>query len=75
MSLSNRDHALQNLTPPLEYPFSDEEFADRLSRIRNQMAVDKLDVLFLTSPEAINWVSGYQCEWYQAQSPKACRRC
>ena len=71
MSLSYRDNAIQNLTPDLEYPFSDEEFADRLTRIRKQMAAENIDLLFLTSPEAINWVSGYQCEWYQAQSPKA----
>ena len=71
MSLSYRDNAIQNLTPDLEYPFSDEEFAGRLTRIRKQMAAENIDLLFLTSPEAINWVSGYQCEWYQAQSPKA----
>lgn len=71
MSLSYRDDTMQNCVPNQEQPFSREEYQDRLRRIREQMAAENLDVLFLTSPEAMNWVSGYQCEWYQAQSPKA----
>ena len=71
MSLSYRDDAMQNLVPDLEHPFSRDEYQNRLSRIRERMAVENVDLLFLTSPEAMNWVSGYQCEWYQAQSPKA----
>ena len=34
------------------------------------MQADGVECLFLTSPEAMFWVSGYQCEWYQAQSPR-----
>ncbi|NQV43814.1 MAG: aminopeptidase P family protein [Rhodospirillales bacterium] len=71
MSLSYRDDAMQNLVPDLEHPFTREEYQSRLGRIREQMAVQNIDLLFLTSPEAMNWVSGYQCEWYQAQSPMA----
>ncbi len=71
MSMSYRDDSMQNCVPDLEYPFSDEEYSHRLTRIRKQMAAENIDLLFLTSPEAMNWVSGYQCEWYQAQSPKA----
>jgi Xaa-Pro aminopeptidase len=62
---------MQQRLPDLEYPFSDEEYSDRLTRIRKQMAAENIDLLFLTSPEAMIWISGYQCEWYQAQSPKA----
>ncbi len=71
MSLSYRDDTMQNCVPDLEHPFSHEEYSHRLIRIRKQMAAENIDLLFLTSPEAMNWVSGYQCEWYQAQSPKA----
>lgn len=71
MSLSYRDDTMQNCVPNLEQPFSREEYQGRLRRIREKMASENIDVLFLTSPEAMNWVSGYQCEWYQAQSPKA----
>lgn len=71
MSLSYRDDAMQNLVPDIEHPFTREEYRTRLERIRERMAVENIDLLFLTSPEAMNWVSGYQCEWYQAQSPRA----
>jgi Xaa-Pro aminopeptidase len=53
-----------------EPAFPPAEYAARLQRIRERLAHDGIDCLFLTSPEAMNWVSGYQCEWYQAQSPR-----
>jgi Xaa-Pro aminopeptidase len=68
--LSNRDDAFRNCHPDVELAFPEEEFQARLHRIRQRMAQDKLDVLFLTAPESTNYVSGYQAEWYQAQSPK-----
>ena len=52
-----------------EPAFPEAEYAVRLARIRERMQADGVDCLFLTSPEAMFWVSGYQCEWYQAQSP------
>ena len=35
------------------------------------MVAAKIDVLFLSSPESIAYVSGFRAEWYQAQGPKA----
>jgi len=35
------------------------------------MARKKIDVLFLSSPESLFYISGYASEWYQAQSPNA----
>lgn len=67
----NRDIALHQITPPLELGFSIGEYRDRLVRIRQRMAKDKIDLLYLTAPESLCYVSGYQAEWYQAQSPKA----
>ncbi len=32
------------------------------------MEREGVDLLFLTSPESLYYVSGFQCEWYQAQS-------
>ena len=52
-----------------EVPFSEEEFAGRLRRIRAAMAAARIDCLFLTSPESLYYVSGYQCMWYQTESP------
>ena len=52
-----------------EVPFSEEEFAGRLQRIRAAMAAAGIDCLFLTSPASLYYVSGYQCMWYQTESP------
>ena len=68
--MSHRDNTMTHCTPDLEHPFPREEYQARLTRIRERMSRESIDLLFLTSPEAMNYVSGFQCEWYQAQSPK-----
>lgn len=35
------------------------------------MDADGIDLLYLSAPESLCYVSGYTCEWYQAQSPKS----
>jgi Xaa-Pro aminopeptidase len=65
-----RDEVYFSSEPERELPFPPEEFAGRLSRIRRGMAEAGIDTLWLTAPESMNYVSGYQCEWYQAQSPR-----
>ena len=52
-----------------EVPFDETEFAGRLRRIRAAMARARIDCLFLTSPESLYYASGYQCMWYQTESP------
>lgn len=54
-----------------EAPFPEVEFRDRLQRIRRAMDAAGIDLLFLMSPESMFYVSGFQCEWYQAQSGRA----
>ena len=54
----------------MEVPFTRDEYRDRLQRIRTRMAQDEIDLLYLTAPESMYYVSGYTCEWYQAQGPK-----
>ncbi|MDX1400349.1 MAG: Xaa-Pro peptidase family protein, partial [Kiloniellales bacterium] len=66
----NRDLALEECQPELELAFSTQEFDQRLERIRMRMEKDGIDLLWLTAPESLYYVSGYKCEWYQAQSPK-----
>ena len=63
--------ALEQAPLHKEIPFSDEEFQHRWHRIRQAMSKQDIDLLFLTSPEAIYYVSGFQSEWYQAQSGRA----
>jgi len=67
---NHRANVLEHCHPPLDVPFSREEYRDRLAKIRARMAADEIDVLYLTAPESLFYVSGYTCEWYQAQSPK-----
>jgi len=66
----NRDLVLEQCNPAMELGFSAEEYKARLQAIRERMAADKIDLLWLMAPESLYYVSGYTCEWYQAQSPK-----
>lgn len=65
-----RDDVYFNSRPENEAPFSAQEFADRLARLRRKMADARIDMLYLMAPESMYYLSGYQAEWYQAQSPQ-----
>ncbi len=65
-----RDLVLAQCNPDKELGFSIEEFASRLQAIRKRMAAGRIDLLWLMAPESLYSVSGYTCEWYQAQSPR-----
>ena len=64
-----RDEVYFDSHPENEAPFTAEEFASRLERVRRKMAESKVDMLYLMAPESMYYLSGYQAEWYQAQSP------
>ena len=66
----NRDQALNECQPDMELAFSVAEYKERLARVRQRMERDGIDVLWLMAPESLYYISGYKCEWYQAQSPK-----
>ena len=68
---ANFTAALRDAQNHKELPFPEEEFRGRQARLRQAMAGAKVDLLFLTSPEAIYYLTGFQCEWYQAQSGRA----
>jgi len=68
---ANYARALAQAPAYNEAPFPEEEFRDRLARVRAAMAGAKVDLLFLTSPEAVHYLTGFSCEWYQAQSGRA----
>ena len=67
----NFQTALEQAPLHKEVPFPAEEFHNRWRNIRQAMAREEIDLLFLSSPEAIYYVSGFQGEWYQAQSGRA----
>ena len=64
-----RDEVYFKSQPENEAPFSALEFAGRLDRLRRRMAAAGIDMLYLMAPESMYYLSGYQAEWYQAQSP------
>ncbi len=71
MSMSHKERTLKYLRPEAETVFPVDEYRRRLDRVRREMAAAGVDVLYLTSPEAICYLSGFRAEWYQAQGPKA----
>ncbi len=68
--LSNKELFVKHCAPEMEAPFSLAEYGERLRRVREAMTRQKIDLLYLSSPESLCYLSGYQAEWYQAQSPK-----
>lgn len=67
----NHAYALARAHEHKETPFPDAEFAERLRRVRQAMTSAGIDVLFATAPESIYYLTGFQCEWYQAQSGRS----
>ena len=68
--ISNKQRTLQFCRPEPEISFSIAEYQQRLVNVRKAMAKAKLDLLFLSSPESLCYLSGYKAEWYQAFGPK-----
>ena len=67
--MSNQDYITSHCIPEPEVPISKEEFAERLERIRAAMEARNIDLLVVSAPEGLYYVSGFLCEWYQGQSP------
>jgi Xaa-Pro dipeptidase len=68
--ISAKETVLKYSSPPKEIPFSVNEYRERLNRVRKRMAQQKIDLLYLSAPANLCYISGYQAEWYQSQSPK-----
>lgn len=58
--------------PTREYPlpFSRQEYASRLERCREEMARRRIDLLYVTMPEGMCYLHGYEVSWYQAASTR-----
>jgi Xaa-Pro aminopeptidase len=52
-----------------ELAFSKEEYLSRIHRVRKLMAEQKIDVLYVTTPEHVCYLQGYFASWYKANSP------
>ena len=51
-------------------PFSAEEYATRLARVRKLMERSGLDLLFVTAPESMCYLHGYEARWYRSHSTR-----
>ena len=70
MAMTHKERVLRFIRPEMETVFSLAEYAERLARVKRGMEEAGVDMLYLTSPEAICYLSGFRAEWYQAQGPK-----
>ena len=68
--LNHKQRTLQCCRPEPEISFSVEEYGQRLLNVRKAMEAAQVDLLFLSSPESMCYLSGYKAEWYQAFGPK-----
>ena len=50
-------------------PFPREEYRARLARVRQAMAERRIDLLFVTSPPNITYLTGYDSIWYRRTTP------
>jgi Xaa-Pro aminopeptidase len=67
---SHAEHAIETIYGEKDAPFSEDEFADRLRRVRQEMAKREIDTLIVSDPANLYYLSGYQCSWYQDGRPK-----
>ncbi len=67
----NFEEALAAAGEHKELPFPASEFETRLDKVRRAMAEAGIDLLFATAPESLYYLTGFQGEWYQAQSGRA----
>ena len=50
-------------------PFSVEEYGERVEKVRREMARRGIDVLLVSSPPNITYLTGYDMIWYYLTSP------
>jgi Xaa-Pro aminopeptidase len=52
-------------------PFADAEYRDRARRVRERMAERGVDVLVVTSPPNLYYLTGFESIWYPPRAPVA----
>jgi Xaa-Pro aminopeptidase len=59
-------------TPAARYPlpFGRAEYAERLNRCREEMARRRVDLLYVTMPEGMCYLHGYEVTWFKAASTR-----
>ena len=52
-----------------ELPFAEAEYRDRAHRVREEMSRRGVDVLFVTSPANLCYLTGFESVWYPLRAP------
>lgn len=60
---------------PARLPFPAEEYESRRLRLRRQMTEAGIEVLVITSPDTMCWLTGYASRWYRAGASTALPPC
>jgi Xaa-Pro aminopeptidase len=50
-------------------PFTKQEYVDRLTRVRREMERRGLDLLYVTSPPNLYYMTGYSSVWWDGRNP------
>jgi Xaa-Pro aminopeptidase len=67
---SYRERTLRVGAPAPEVAFPRDEFRRRLDLVRKHMADADIELLYVTNPDHICYLSGYSAEWFQEAGPK-----
>lgn len=67
--MTHKERTLRFGVPESEVAFSREEYRRRLDRVRRGMSEGGIDLLYVTNPDHICYLSGYQSEWFQEGGP------
>lgn len=59
---------LDVISEDIELPFPLYEFKNRLNKVRNKMQEKGIDILYLTMPESMYYISGLRLNWYTTNS-------
>ncbi|MGF7162565.1 Xaa-Pro aminopeptidase [Rhodoligotrophos appendicifer] len=52
-----------------ELAFSEAEYKRRQDTLRALMRREGIDLLYVTTPDAVAWLHGFYCGWYKANGP------
>ncbi|MBW2542826.1 MAG: aminopeptidase P family protein [Deltaproteobacteria bacterium] len=67
---SNKERTLSCGQPQPEIAFPREEYDRRLDAVRDNMSRAGVDLLYVTMPDHLCYLSGYQAEWFQEGGPQ-----
>jgi Xaa-Pro aminopeptidase len=59
----------------VEHAFPRDEYLARIDKVRALMQRDGIDLLWVTSPDAVCWLHGFTASWYKANAPMRYPQC